>query len=155
MRNQLAVPRRDDIFFPLEQHFDKFWEEFFSDNPLNSVKGAGSFPKMNIYEHDGELVVTAAVSGMTANELKVEVSPDNVLSISGRMSEVHRKTPENAVVYIRELRGSTFERRLQLPDVVEGEPSAVLKDGILTLRWKLKKEEDVIPTAKRISIQSE
>jgi len=148
------VPMRDDLLFPLEQHFNKFFDEFFNKESFNSVGKNSSFPKMNAYEKDGELVLTVSVSGMTADDLSVEVSPDNVLKLRGRMSEQYH-SPEDSRQYLRELRTSAFERSLQLPGNLVGDPKASIKDGILTLRWKLKGKEPLKPQNKLIAITTE
>lgn len=148
------VPLRDDVFFPLEQQFNKFFDEFFNKNTFSNVGKNSGFPKLNVHEKDGELVLTVSASGMTTEDLKVEVSPDKVLTIWGRMSEQYH-SPEDSKVYLRELRSSAFERHVQLPDHVEGEPTACLKDGMLTLKWKLKGKELSKPRNKLIPIKTE
>lgn len=154
MRSSL-VPARNDLFYPLEQQFNKFFDEFFGEDSLSSVQKNVGFPKLNAYEKNGELVVYLSVSGMTTDDLAVEVSPTNVLSIRGRMSkEFH--TPEHAEkIYFAELRTSAFERKLQLPDHIVGDPSASLKDGMLTLKWATKLKDLPKNKSKSISIKSE
>jgi HSP20 family molecular chaperone IbpA len=147
------IPRREDLFAPIEQHFHKFFEEFWNPKSLDSLKATVGFPKMNAYEKDGELILTISVSGMTADDIRVEVTPDNYLVLSGRMSEEYQ-SPEDAVWHIRELRQSAFERRLKLPDSVEGDPRAVLKDGMLTLKWSVKNAKKELPATKRIPIKT-
>ena len=154
MTRTSLVPHRNDLFAPIEQHFHKFFEEFWNPKGLDSLKATAGFPKMNAYEKDGELVMTISASGMSADDLRVDVTPDGYLVISGKMSEDYQ-SPEDAVWYIRELRQSSFERRLKLPESVEGDPRASLKDGILTLAWTLKNAKKELPTTKRIPIKSE
>lgn len=145
------VPRRDDVFFPIEQAFDSFFKDFFRSNPLDRVKGAGGFPKMDAYEQDGQFIVSVATSGMTPEDVSVEVTPENVLVIRGRVNEEHR-SQEGAMVYLRELRSSAFERQVKLPDHIEGDPKAVMKDGLLKLTWETTRV--VEPEIKRIQINS-
>ncbi len=147
------APRREDLFFPIEQQFDKFFDQFFKKD-LHSVGQNSSFPKLNAFEKEGQLVLTVAASGMTADDLRVEVDADNILSLSGRMSEEYH-SPEDSTIYLRELRASAFERRIQLPKNIEGDPTASLKDGILTLKWKLKGQDLPKSKTKIISISTE
>jgi HSP20 family protein len=152
MKNGL-IPNRNDVFFPLEQHFNKFFNEFFQKESFNTIGKNSGFPKINAYEKDDELVLNISASGMTADDLKVEVSPENVLSIKGRISEQYH-SKDNCKVFLSELRTSAFERYLQLPENIEGDPKACLKDGILTLRWNLKNKKDIKSKNKLIFIDS-
>lgn len=154
LNGRSIIPRRDDLLYPIEQHFDKFFDQFFKKDSLSSIGQNASFPKLNAYEKDGELVLAVSASGMTVNDLRVEVDIDNILSISGRMSQDYH-SPEDSKILVRELRTSAFERRLQLPSNVEGDPIASLKDGILTLRWKLKGQDPPKSKTKLIPISSE
>ncbi len=54
--------------------------------------------------------------------------------------------------YKYELRHSSFERHFQLPDYIEGDPEAKLKDGLLTLKWNLKNKDKPISENKQIPI---
>lgn len=144
-------PKRDDLLFPLEQHFNKFFDEFFQKESLANVGKHSGFPKINAYENEGELHMSVSVSGMTAKDIKVEVDPENVLTLSGRMNEEYH-SPDNATIYLKELRASAFERRLQLPKNVIGDPVATLKDGILLLKWKLRDEKSSNSRSKLIPI---
>jgi HSP20 family protein len=107
---------------------------------------------MDVIEADGKFTVSVAVSGMSKEDVDVEVSPENVLTIRGRISEEHR-SPENGTYYLRELRRSAFERSLSLPNHVEGDPKAVMKDGLLTLTWEVARP--VVPEARRIAIEGD
>jgi HSP20 family molecular chaperone IbpA len=145
------IPRRDDVFFPIEQVFDDFFKDFFKSNPIDRVRGAGGFPKMDAYEQDGQFVVSVATSGMKPEDIQVEVTPDHMLIIRGRVNEEHR-SDESAAHYLRELRSSAFERQVRLPDHVQGDPKAVMKDGLLKLTWITAKV--VEPDVRRIAIET-
>lgn len=142
MRNGL-VPRRDDLFFPLEQTFNSFFDDFFK-NSLSSLKATSGFPRMNAYESGGLFVLEFAVPGVQAEDLEVQISSDNVLTLRGRMVSESARADVRYVV--KELRGGTFERVVRLPESVHGDPDTNLKDGLLTLAWKteLSKPEENI-----------
>jgi HSP20 family protein len=141
-RNGLAC--RNDFLFPIETHFNKLFDEFFQGSLRDSVKATQGYPKMDVYEDDDKLSIKMAVPGMKLSDIKVEIESDKTIIISGRMSEEH--TPEkNTTYHVRELRHSQFKRILQLPEYVEEDPSAELKDGILTLTWKLVQEPQPPP----------
>lgn len=133
--SKLPIPRREDLFFPIEQHFNKFFDDFFRDQPHSFTSNSG-FPKLNAYEKDDKFVLTVAVAGMSSEDLIVEVLPDNCLLIKGKMTR--HQVPTGSKVYLQELRGSAFERLVKLPEIIEGDPEAFLKDGILILTFNLK-----------------
>lgn len=145
------IPRREEFFFPIEQAFDRFFDSFFTDRPLDKVKAAGFFPKMDMYEVDDSFVVKAATAGMSPADISVEVDKDNYLTISGK----YDGEPDvvGKAYYRKELTQSKFARKVPLPQNVIGEPEAVMKNGILTLTWKLDKPQEQPP--KRISIRHE
>ena len=151
-RNRSLAPRRNDLLAPFEQVFDDFFNDFFRSDPLSRVKNSAGFPKMDIIEANGHFTVSIAASGMTTDDLDVEVSPENVLTIRGRVGEEHR-APEDATFYLRELRMSYFERSIRLPDHVEGDPRAVMTDGLLTLTWDVPVEQEA--QTRMIHIESE
>ena len=55
--------------------------------------------------------------------------------------------------HIRELSYGSFKRQLRLPENIEGDPVAELKDGILTLTFKLQLPEEKKPEVRHIPIQ--
>jgi HSP20 family protein len=137
MRNLISrdiAPNRDNLLFPLETAFDEFFREFFSSNPISRVK-QGGYPKMNASESENELVLTLAVPGMKSEDLELVIDQNNILTVRGKMS-VDYQSPEGSKYYIRELRQSAFERSIQLPEYVRGDPKTSMKDGILTLTWE-------------------
>lgn len=153
MVRRSIIPRRDDVFFPIEQVFDSFFNDFFKNDPLARVKSGGGFPKMDVWEKDGKLTLVVSTSGMTSEDIDVEVTPDSVLVIKGRMSQNYR-TPEGAILLLKELRASAFERTMRLPDYVNGDPKATMKDGILRLEWSIR-EETSEPANRKIAIEEE
>lgn len=163
MRNLL--PCRQDFLAPLEVHFNKFFDNFFKDtNPLASIK-ATDFPKVNAYEEEDHFKIVVSVPGVKSENLKVNYDTEtNCVTISGRIDEAYRlgspdlrdsskKAPTRT--YLQELRTSHFGRTLQLPENVDGEPEANLKDGILSLTWKLTKQKVIQNTIKVIPIKCE
>lgn len=148
--NRDVTPTRENLLFPLESAFDEFFRDFFASNPISRVK-QGGYPKMNASEANGELVLTFAVPGMTTNDLEVEIDQKNVLTVRGKMASDYQ-SPEGSKFYVRELRQSAFERSVQLPEYVRGDPQTAMKDGILTLSWQT---EQKIPksSVRKISLE--
>jgi HSP20 family molecular chaperone IbpA len=137
------IPLRDDLFFPLEQVFDKFYQDFFHNkSAINTVKSNQTYPKMNVYLENNQFIMKLAVPGAKEENLEIEYKNDNSVTIRGKMAEQHSASTQ-ASFYIKELKQSIFERSLILPEYVQGEPeSAELSDGLLTLTWKLKPKKD-------------
>lgn len=147
------IPLRDDLFFPLEATFDKFFQDFFnSKSNINVAKANQGYPKVNVYEDGENFKMIFSVPGLKEDNIDLEYRNDNTVTIRGKMSQSY-SSPNDAKYYLRELRSSTFERILLLPDNVSGEPnSAELSDGLLTLTWKIKPKLN--NSIKKITIKS-
>lgn len=91
---------------------------------------AGGFPHTNLYDMGEELVVTAEVPGMTADDIDVSLH-NNLLSLSGSRQV---DLPEGYSVHRRERSPIQFKRSFSLPCRVDVENTkAEVKDGILTI----------------------
>jgi HSP20 family molecular chaperone IbpA len=152
-------PNRNDLFYPFQQLFDRFYDEFYQDFTPASLKSKVGFPRWDIYTTDDSWVVEIAATGCEPEDITVEVLPAKddtnrrILKVSGRMAQDHQ-LGDGVSYSARELRRSAFERCVYLPNDVEGDPVAVMKNGILKLTWKLPeaaKQEKV----KRIEIRKE
>jgi HSP20 family molecular chaperone IbpA len=152
------IPRREDLFAPFENYFNKIFDEFFTDSGRSCVKGRVGYPKIDVLIEKDKWIVEVAAPGATADDITVELLPcqekstKRVLKISGRVGEEHQYSSE-AQYFIKELRRSSFERMIVLPEQVKGEPEATMKDGILRLTWQL--PEVRAPAAKKITIRKE
>lgn len=148
---------KDSVFHSIEQEFDQLCDQFFkTDSILSSVKANNSYPRLDVLRTDENLLIRVAVPGISDPEsIFVEISPERVLSIKGQTSSDYKN--ENPSDYlIRELKTSKFCRVINLPEDAEGDPEAVLKDGILTLSWKLpEKAKPPEPQVKKIPIKKE
>jgi HSP20 family molecular chaperone IbpA len=170
LKNHLPT-LRDDLFFPLEQSFDDFFQNFFSESSLDTIKGKSGYPRLEAGVEGNHWVVRAAVPGVSYDSLNVEIEekpnptasttyeqktlePVRVLRISGKMSEEY-ESPKDAKLYRKELRKSSFSREMNLPYEAEGQPEASLKDGILTLKWKLKSKEEPRTNTVKVQIRQE
>jgi HSP20 family molecular chaperone IbpA len=151
MRNG-ALSRRNDLFSALDEDFHKFFDSFFG-RELGNLNIKGNFPPMNVARYNDTLEVKFTVSGMTPEDVQVDVSELGVVTVSGRMSQEHR-SKDGSNHYIREIKESMFQRSIQLPEDVMGDPEAVLKDGILTLTWKVKSPPEPDKEVKKIQIKS-
>lgn len=158
---------RDDFFFPIQETFDRFFQDFWgADNILNSVKGKGGYPKMEIGTEGDYWVVRVAVPGVKEEDLLVQIDETGsgstmvkklprILRIQGQMAEEYQ-SPEGAQYFVRELRKSKFVREVVLPDGLTGEPDAMMKNGVLTLKWQKPQEDAGNASAiKKITVKTQ
>lgn len=147
----LMKPSRNDLFYPFQQLFDSFYDDFYSDLSLPGLKSKSGFPRWDIYQTDSEWVVELATTGCEPDDVTVELLPvrddsryKRMLKVSGRVSE-DNQLGDSVHYSVRELRRSAFERCVYLPNHVEGEPEATMRNGILRLSWRLpeKPKEEV------------
>lgn len=102
---------------------------------------------VDVYETREHLVVKARTAGVNKNDLDVSIS-DNTLSIRGTLSAGDDDAVEN--YFVQECYWGEFSRSLALPvPVKEDEIEALLKDGVLTIRFAKLKQD----TVKKIKIQ--
>jgi len=144
-------PGLDDLFGPFETTITQMVDDVFGNEFLDGFKNS-RFPRLNALIRDGHWVVEAGVSGVKAEDLDVEVSPENVLTIKGQMA----KEPEGYKVdkyFVHELSSKWFSRQIRLPEMIEGEPDAVLKNGLLTLKWKIPETVEEKPKTKKVIIK--
>jgi len=102
---------------------------------------------VDVYETNDKLVVKARTAGVNKEELDVSIS-DGILTISGTLSSGDETDATNW--HIQECYWGEFSRTLALPvSVKEDEVEAVLKDGVLTIKFNKIKQE----AAKKIQVQ--
>jgi HSP20 family protein len=102
---------------------------------------------VDVYETEDKLVVKARTAGVNKEELDVSIS-DGILTISGTLNSGDDTDATNW--HIQECYWGEFSRTLALPvSVKEDEVEAVLKDGVLTIKFNKIRQE----AAKKIQIQ--
>ncbi|OGL30246.1 heat-shock protein Hsp20 [Candidatus Saccharibacteria bacterium RIFCSPHIGHO2_02_FULL_47_12] len=96
---------------------------------------------VDVYETKERLVVKGRVAGVNKSDLDVSIS-DNTLSIRGTLSAGNEDDVEN--YFVQECYWGEFSRSLALPvPVKEDEVEAILKDGVLTIRFTKLKQDTV------------
>lgn len=124
----------------------RLWGELGYDfRLLPEREGIEGWPRTNLYDQGGQLLLTAELPGVAKEELKVRVQ-GNYLEIGGvRPAEV----PEGYTVQRQERGAVSFTRSFTLPAEIDANKvEALLVDGIL--RLTLPKAEAVTP--KQIAI---
>lgn len=145
------VPNRNDVFYPFQQFFDNFYDDMIASMSPNAMKAKSGYPRWDVFKKDNEWVIEMSVSGCSINDIDVKIANANyangkknnsrVLVISGRIAEENQHDDKTQFL-VRELRRSSFERSLYLPDDIAGDPEASLKNGILRLAWKIKNKQE-------------
>jgi|APSaa5957512535_1039671.scaffolds.fasta_scaffold61898_2 HSP20 family molecular chaperone IbpA len=164
-----SLALRQEFFHPFETQFNKLVDDFFKNSRLDSVKYTGGYPKMDVglESYEGKMgasvvkrfFITMAVPGCTLEDIQVIASQDEgqeTITIMGEMAKEYQAPtsgPSHCQFFVKELKRSKFERTVYLPEYVEGDPEASLKDGVLKLAWKTKGEKDKKPK-RNIDIKS-
>jgi len=131
----------------LREAMDHLFDDAFT-RPLRMGNGNWSVPAVDMYQTDNEVVVKAALPGIKADEVQINVTGE-VLSIKGEVKE--KEELKEKAYHIREQRWGTFERTIALPtDVISDKAKAEFENGVLTIT--LPKAEEVRP--KTISIKT-
>ncbi|HEY7526878.1 MAG TPA: Hsp20/alpha crystallin family protein [Candidatus Limnocylindria bacterium] len=126
----------------LRQAMDRLFEDsFVSPLTLRAYNGEAAAPALDVHETGDEIVVTAALPGLKAEDVDITITGQN-LSIRGEF-KADEKVERDQYLY-RERRYGTFHRQLQLPVRVQGDAAtATFEDGVLTL--SIPKAEEVKP----------
>ncbi|WP_443749468.1 Hsp20/alpha crystallin family protein [Asticcacaulis solisilvae] len=111
-------------FLNLARAVDMGWPHFDTARPL--------WPSLDITTKDREYVITVEVPGVQEKDLKLEVTADGLLTVSGeKHQETHKGIPGNTRV---ERSYGTFSRVLSLPDDADRDAvSAFFRNGLLTI----------------------
>jgi len=89
-----------------------------------------SWPLVNLYDNGAELVLSAAVPGLSKDDLELTVTGDT-LAISGQRTVA---VPEGYSVHRQERGNVKFARSFALPAKIDTEKlAATVKDGMLTI----------------------
>ena len=92
--------------------------------------GIGSFPPINIFQHNDDFVAIVELPGVDKNNLEIEAK-ENTIRISGQKAI---KYDEGASIHRRERVWGVFDRTLSVP--IQIDPDAVkaeYHDGVLAL----------------------
>lgn len=123
----------------LREAMDRLFDDAFT-RPL-SLRDGWSVPAIDMYQTDDEIVVKAALPGVKADEVQINITGE-VLTLKGEMK--HEEEKEEKAWHIREQRYGSFERSVVLPtDVVADKAKADFENGILTIT--LPKADEVKP----------
>jgi HSP20 family protein len=139
-RSDGALRRLDpfEVLNTLRDEMDRFWRDPLRIGPLAfpfgsvTTSAADFIPRVDVYEHDNTIVVTAELPGLTKEDVQVELD-DGSLVIRGK-TQAQREVKEDAY-YRAERSFGAFYRRLPVPFEVQPEQiRASMTDGVLEVR---------------------
>ena len=140
---------RDEFITPFDRIFDELMNKSFPtfQEDVGVSFSQGSYPKVNVYEHDDKISIVAEIPGLDKKNVSVEVE-DQVLTIAG---DKHGFEDNGAKYITRELKHSSFKRSFNLGEHLDGEDvSASFKDGLLSIA--IPKKEPEKPKKKFVKI---
>lgn len=141
VRDLIPFGNRSSLSRPVFDEMDRALNEVFGRDFFPSAFNKSTYPKMNVYDHDGNLNIDAYVPEVPKEKLKIQIN-ENIMTISGS-SDTDKKV-EDDKFYCRELSKRSFSRSIQLPEDLEiDKVSAEHKDGMLkvSVPYKGKKGE--------------
>ena len=133
----------------LREAMDRLFDDAFT-RPFSIVREGGSAyawssPSIDMYETEDEVVVKAALPGIKADEVQINVTGNTTapfVTIRGETKFEEEKQDKSW--HIREQRWGAFERSVRLPtSVIADKAKADFDNGILTIT--LPKSEEVKP----------
>lgn len=127
----------------LREAMDRLFDDAFT-RPFSLLREGGatwSSPAIDMYQTDNDVVVKAALPGIKADEVQINVTGE-ILTIRGETK--HEEEQKDKSWHIREHRWGAFERSIRLPTGVRSDKAkADFDNGILTIT--LPKLEEVKP----------
>ena len=127
----------------LREAMDRLFDDAFTRPFSLSREGGSSWssPAIDMYQTEDDIVVKAALPGIKADEVQINVTGD-VLTIRGETKQEEEKNDKSW--HIREHRWGAFERSVRLPTgVMSDKAKADFDNGVLTIT--LPKSEEVKP----------
>lgn len=136
------LTKRDNTKMPVRHVVaDIGWDDMFEDffRPFGMVRremdvfqpSEKFMPRIDVYEENDEIKVTAELPGMDEKAVKVELD-EGSLTLSGEKKEEHEQKTTHG--YRVERRFGSFERSIPLPGRVDVDKAkAEYKNGILTV----------------------
>ena len=108
--------------------------QVFSGGMPDSANGGSWLPAVNVEEKTEELVLTAEVPGMSADDIEIELE-NNILTIRGEKSFERTEGDDGKRYHVWERRYGSFQRSFTLPRTVRGDDiQAEYDGGVLTIR---------------------
>ena len=123
----------DHEMMTLREAMNRLFDDAFT-RPFSLMREGGSgwsSPAIDMYQTNNDVVLKAALPGIKADEVQINISGD-VLTIKGETK--HEEEKKDKSWHIREHRWGAFERSVTLPTgVISDQAKADFENGILTI----------------------
>jgi HSP20 family molecular chaperone IbpA len=153
-KNNYLAPKRIDLFNEISKDIDSAFNEIFGSKYFTGLKQHKGYPLMDAVRTKEALILHYTVPGVNKNSISAEITEDELgklLTVSGQLGQDYVYEENN--YQIRELSKQEFRRVIRLPeDVTDDDAKVCLENGILTLTFKLQKQEEIKPKVKKLSI---
>jgi len=137
------MDRAYEIFSGKGQVFGKDFDDW-----LQAERETLWKPQIELSEKDGEYNISVAVPGIEARDLKIEVTPEELL-IRGEIRHEHKE--DKGKVHTCELETGSLFRSIRFPRKVNPEKvKAEFKNGMLSLKASIAEEQK----AKRVAVEA-
>jgi HSP20 family protein len=126
-------------FAALRREIDRLFEDFSRGFP--SIRGADLTPRMDVYETDKEIELTAELPGLEEKDVEINIA-DGLLTIHGEKKSEREEKDKN--YRLIERRYGSFSRTVELPsDVDPDKIKATISKGILKVSIPKPPEKNV------------
>ena len=144
-RRNADLKKRDD-FWDIDNIFDNFFNDSFL---MPTVFAPTNYMRADIKEKDNEYVIDVEIPGVKKEDIKLDLSDDDVLTVSVEKKE---EAKDEGTDYIRrEIRYGAYSRSFYVPGIKEEGITAKYDNGLLTIT--LPKAEEAKAKRKAISIE--
>ena len=121
------VPDPFQSLFDLQRNLDAFRT---SDWLSRGLSGGGSFPLLNIFSQDDDILIITELPGIKREDVEIQVQGDRI-RIAGRKAIQY---DERASLHRRERISGSFDRTISVPlEVDPDHVKAEYRDGVLAL----------------------
>jgi HSP20 family protein len=138
----------------LHREMNRMFDDMFRGIAPNAPSNENTLiPSMDVSQEEGQLKIQADLPGVSSDNLEIEVSDDNVLTITGKREQEREEEQEG--VMLRERSFGSFRRSIQLPEGAETDQiEATFKDGVLHLTCPVPQQVEGQPKTKKIEVKA-
>jgi HSP20 family protein len=140
------------FFLDMDRLFDNTLRNFGVPSLANMNMQMMFNPKVDITSNENEYTITCEVPGLEEKDIKLDVSNNGLLTISGEKRQENSDTRQD--VHCTECSYGAFERSLSLPEDVDVENiEANFRNGVLTITCP--RNESAKQSRRQIRIESD
>lgn len=119
----------------LWNNLEELVEDFFVDGRISHLAAGDSFPKLNMYKDGDKYIVEAGVAGWNIDDIEVKIDKQYLI-FSSKKSEEKDVNVANRQFFLREMKNSSFTRRVLLGDRLNTkDPEISYKDGVIRVSF--------------------